>query len=131
MNTFAENLRQRISDLGLTQAEAARRCDLENRRFHHYIVGDREPDLGTLVRIATVLGTTPNELLGARPTTDEPTDEACRLRAKLIATVGNMDPPALRLMSVLADGVIAFIREGRVADETGARTDRRSEKRRQ
>ena len=111
MNTFAENLRKRISDLGLSQAEAARRCDLENRRFHHYIVGDREPDLGTLVRIATVLGTTPDELLGARPTTDEPTDEACRLRAKLIATVGNMDPPALRLLAIFADGVVSFMRE--------------------
>jgi transcriptional regulator with XRE-family HTH domain len=131
MNTFADNLRKRISDLGLTQAEAARRCDLENRRFHHYIVGDREPDLRTLVRIATVLGTTSDELLGAKPTKDEPTDEVCRLRAKLIATVGIMDQPALRLMSVFADGVIAFIREGTVADETGTRTDHRPAKRRQ
>ena len=111
MNTFAENLRKRISDLGLTQAEAARRCDLENRRFHHYIVGDREPDLRTLVRIATVLGTTSDELLRAKPTKDEPTDEASRLRAKLIATVGIMDPPALRLLAILADGVVSFMRE--------------------
>lgn len=127
---FAENLRKRINDLGLTQAEAARRCDLENRRFHHYVIGDREPDLRTLVRIATVLGTTPDELLGAKPVTVAATDETSRLRAKLVATAGMMDPPALRLMSVLADGVVSFMREGGEPNALPVQTRRRATKRR-
>lgn len=108
---FADNLRKRISDLGLTQAEAARRCGLENRRFHHYIVGDREPDLRTLVTISTVLGTTPDELLGVKPAITTDNDEVSRLRAKLIATAGIMDAPALRLLSIFADGVVSFMRQ--------------------
>jgi transcriptional regulator with XRE-family HTH domain len=129
MEIFAENLRKRINDLGLTQAEAARRCDLENRRFHHYIVGDREPDLRTLLRIATVLNTTPDELLGAKPAAVTSTDEVSRLRAKLIAMTGTMDPQALRLLSVLADGVVAFMREGGSPEKASTRTERRVGKR--
>lgn len=110
METFAENLRVRIKDLGLTHAEVARRCDLEIRRFHHYVVGDREPDLGTLVRIAKVLETTPDVLLGARREAAIDADEASRLRARLSATAVTMDLSALRLLTVLADGVIAYTR---------------------
>ncbi len=50
--------------LGISNAEAARRCGLDERRYGHYVSGRREPDLATLVRIATTLGTTPNWLLG-------------------------------------------------------------------
>lgn len=115
MDTFANNLRKRIADLGLTQAEAARRCDLENRRFHHYLQGDREPNLTTLVRIAEKLGTSPDALLGAKPAAAVGSDEASRLRAKLSAATAGMDPPALRLLTVLVDGVIAYNRDGGTA----------------
>ncbi len=115
MDTFAANLRKRISDLGLSQAEAARRCGLENRRFHHYLVGDREPNLATLLRIATVLGTTPDVLLGAKSAAPVGNDEASRLRAKLSAAAASMEPSALRLLMVLVDGVIAFNRDGGAA----------------
>ncbi len=115
MDTFAANLRKRISDLGLTQTEAARRCDLENRRFHHYLVGDREPNLATLIRIAEVLGTTPDALLGVKPAAPVGSDEVSRLRAKLSAAAANMDPAALKLLNVLVDGVIAFTRDGGAA----------------
>lgn len=112
MDMFAANLRKRIADLGLTQAEAARLCKLENRRFHHYLVGDREPNLATLVRIAEVLETTPDALLGAKPAPSVGSDEASRLRARLSASTNGMDPVALRLLTVLVDGVIAFSRDG-------------------
>jgi transcriptional regulator with XRE-family HTH domain len=129
MEIFAENLRKRINDLGLTQAEAARRCDLENRRFHHYVVGDRQPDLATLVKIATVLGTTPDALLSANPATTAASDETSRLRAKLIATAGMIDPSGLRLLSLLADGVVAFLRDGGASSPPRSRARRRPKKR--
>jgi transcriptional regulator with XRE-family HTH domain len=115
MDMFSANLRRRIADLGLTQAEAARRCNLQNRRFHHYLQGSREPDLATLVRISAVLATTPDALLGARPSTPVGTDEASRLRAKLSAATASMDPPALRVLTVLVDGVVAYNRDGGTA----------------
>ena len=50
--------------LGISNAEAARRADLDERRYAHYTAGRREPDLATLVKIAERLGTTPDTLLG-------------------------------------------------------------------
>jgi transcriptional regulator with XRE-family HTH domain len=64
MDTLAKSLRKRAEELGLSHAEIARRVGLSERRYAHYVAGRNEPDLATLVRIATVLETTPNELLG-------------------------------------------------------------------
>lgn len=64
MELFANNLRQRAEQLGLAHAEVARRAGLSERRYGNYVSGRREPDLATLVRIAQVLETTPNNLLG-------------------------------------------------------------------
>jgi transcriptional regulator with XRE-family HTH domain len=64
MDIFSQRLRERAAQLGISNAEAARRCGLEERRYAHYVTGRREPDLDTLVRIAHSLGTSPNWLLG-------------------------------------------------------------------
>ena len=48
----------------LTQAELARRSGVTERAFQHYLSGRSEPSLATLVRIASALGCTPNDLLG-------------------------------------------------------------------
>jgi transcriptional regulator with XRE-family HTH domain len=63
MEAFASNLRKRADELGISNAEVERRAGLSERRYGNYISGRREPDLATLVRIATVLGVSPNELL--------------------------------------------------------------------
>ena len=122
MEIFADNLRSRIKALGLTHAEVARRCDLEIRRFHHYVVGDREPDLQTLVRIATVLDTTPDNLLGTRHEAATGTDEASRLRARLAATAVSLEVPELQLLTVLAEGVLGYVRDDRRALMQGTQT---------
>lgn len=64
MDTLAKSLRKRAEELGLSHAEVARRTGLSERRYGHYVVGRNEPDLATLLRIAKVLKTTPNILLG-------------------------------------------------------------------
>jgi transcriptional regulator with XRE-family HTH domain len=64
MDSFAGNLRKRAAELGISNAEVARRAGLTERRYGNYVSGRREPDLATLVRIARVLETTPNALLG-------------------------------------------------------------------
>ncbi len=63
MDIFAKRLRERAKQLGISNAEAARRIGLDERRYAHYASGRREPDLATLVNIAEILGTNPNWLL--------------------------------------------------------------------
>lgn len=63
MELFATNLRRRAEELGISNAEVARRAGLSERRYGNYVSGRREPDLATLVKIASVLATTPNDLL--------------------------------------------------------------------
>ena len=63
MDGLGENLRKRADELGISNAEAARRAGLAERRYGNYVTGRNEPDLATLVRIAQVLKTSPNELL--------------------------------------------------------------------
>lgn len=63
MEILSQRLRERAKQLDISNAEAARRVGLDERRYAHYASGRREPDLATLVRIAEKLGTTPNWLL--------------------------------------------------------------------
>lgn len=64
MELLGKQLRARARQLGLSDAEVARRAGLGERRYGHYVTGTREPDLATLLKICSVLGTTPNQLLG-------------------------------------------------------------------
>ncbi|MCB7129546.1 MAG: helix-turn-helix transcriptional regulator, partial [Candidatus Brocadiales bacterium] len=64
MQNFGKKLRERARQLNLADAEVARRAGLSERRYGHYVTGRNEPNLETLVRICTVLETTPNDLLG-------------------------------------------------------------------
>ena len=72
MELFANNLRKRAEALGISNAEVARRAGLSERRYGNYVSGRREPDLATLVKIASVLATTPNDLLTEQADTDPP-----------------------------------------------------------
>lgn len=63
METLSRNLRRRAKDLGLSDAEVARRAGLSERRYGHYVAGTREPDFATFLRICEVLAVTPNDLL--------------------------------------------------------------------
>jgi len=63
METLSRNLRRRAKELGLSDAEVARRAGLSERRYGHYVVGTREPDFATFMRICEVLAVTPNDLL--------------------------------------------------------------------
>lgn len=64
MKIFGDRLRERAAELGISNAEVARRSGLTERRYSNYVTGIREPDLATLVRIAESLQTTPDSLLG-------------------------------------------------------------------
>jgi len=64
MTGIGAKLRDRAQELGLSDAEVARRADLHPRRYSNYVNEEREPDFQTLLRICAVLQTTPDALFG-------------------------------------------------------------------
>lgn len=64
MDEFARRLRERAAELGISNAEVARRCGLGERQYGYYIAGTRQPNLQALVKIADVLDLTVDNLLG-------------------------------------------------------------------
>ncbi|MFK0692469.1 helix-turn-helix domain-containing protein [Mesorhizobium sp. IMUNJ 23033] len=103
MELFATNLRRRAEELGLSNAEVARRAGLSERRYGNYVSGRREPDLSTLVRIASVLATTPNALLMARGAELSP-DELVRQRAT--AAVNALRADDIERVAVMLEALV-------------------------
>jgi transcriptional regulator with XRE-family HTH domain len=59
---FAVNLRRAREAAGISQEELAERCEVHRTEISLLERGGREPRLGTLVKLATALGTTPEAL---------------------------------------------------------------------
>ena len=99
---LGERLRARARELGLSDAEVARRLGLSQPRYAHYVSGVREPDYATLARICRALMMSPNEALGFEAQPMQP-DEVERLRQRVGAAVEVMDIPTLRTAAALLD----------------------------
>ena len=96
MQAFQTRLRQRAKSLGLSDAEVARRAGLSERRYGHYVAGEREPNLATLVRISEVLALTPNDLLLPEPLT-APENERGGLEARFQSAINSLERDDLEL----------------------------------
>ena len=59
---FSANLRQARQTAGISQEELAERCEIHRTEVSLLERGGREPRLGTMVKLATALGTTPEAL---------------------------------------------------------------------
>ena len=59
---FAHNLRQARLKKGISQQELGLRCELHRTEISLLERGGREPRLGTIVKLAGALGTTPGKL---------------------------------------------------------------------
>lgn len=104
MESFSKNLKRRAQELGLSNAEVARRAGLTERRYGNYITGRREPDLATLVRIATVLESTPNALLNFDEKPEHPT-AVDLLKAKISSAANALSDQDLEVMAIAMDAV--------------------------
>jgi transcriptional regulator with XRE-family HTH domain len=109
MELFATNLKKRAEELGISNAEVARRAGLSERRYGNYVSGRREPDLATLIRIASVLATTPNELL-ADDNSASASDDLIRQRA--IAALGALSHDDLERVAVMIEALAAKRAQG-------------------
>ena len=66
VSDFADNLRRIMRDRGMTQAELGRMVGISQGNVSMYVTGRREPRATYILRIATALGVTTDELLGVR-----------------------------------------------------------------
>lgn len=64
MEVFGRKLKERAAQLGISNAQAARLCGLDERRYANYANAQREPDLATLLKIASTLDVSTDYLLG-------------------------------------------------------------------
>jgi transcriptional regulator with XRE-family HTH domain len=104
MDLFAANLRKRAAQLGISNAEVARRAGLSERRYGNYVSGRREPDLTTLVKIAKVLTTTPNDLLSK----DTPAMSAGELsRQRAVAAIAALRADDLNRVAIIVEALAA------------------------
>ncbi|MEE9454681.1 MAG: helix-turn-helix transcriptional regulator [Paracoccaceae bacterium] len=106
MDIFANKLKTRAKQLGISNAEAARRAGLEERRYAHYAAGRREPDLVTLLAISEALGTTPNWLLGVVENENSDAHKA-GLIDRLTNAASGMSREELELCVIQAEAVVA------------------------
>ena len=110
MEKVAARMRQRISELGITQADAARASGCSTARFGNYMSGTRKPDLDTIVRIAKALKTSTDWLLGVSETVPVDTGAVFRRLLELdgmpenrACVIAEAAQEALRLLSALPD----------------------------
>ena len=94
MDIFAKRLKERAAELGISNAQAARLCDLDERRYANYANDQREPDLMTLAKIARVLNTSTDHLLGL--TDPLPQTERARLLDRLNVAAASLTDEELR-----------------------------------
>lgn len=100
MQQFGINLRRRAKELGLTDAEVARRVGISERRYGFYVTGDREPDLATLLRISDILQVGADHLL--RPWQETERSTADRLRAQIQSSAAALSHDRLELLAEVA-----------------------------
>lgn len=106
MDIFAKRLRERAKQLGISNAEAARRIGLEERRYAHYASGRREPDLTTFTNIADILGTTPNWLLGVEDQLETQSNKTTLIE-RFMNTARAMSPEELEFSVIQAEAIVA------------------------
>jgi transcriptional regulator with XRE-family HTH domain len=105
MEIFAKRLQERAKQLGISNAEAARRIGLDERRYAHYVSDRREPDLMTLKSIAEGLGTTPNWLLGITSKVEK-APETAALIDRFVNAARGMTRDQLEMCVIQAEAVV-------------------------
>ena len=106
METFSSNLKRRAEQLGISNAEVARRVGLSERRYGNYISGTRQPDLATLVKISSVLKTSLDELLSDK--VSKPAKSTKRnLQERIASAVEVLNEEDLARIAIMLDALAA------------------------
>ena len=113
MDGLGERLKNRARELGLSDAEVARRVGLSQARYNHYTNDVHEPDLSTLVRIAAALGIQADHLLGLE---QMPVGPEQALKARVVSTIATMNLSTLRTAAALMEALATVSGEDPAAD---------------
>jgi len=105
MKIFAQRLKEQITRLGLSNAQAARRVGIFERRFNNYSNDEREPDLATLAKIAVSLETSVDVLLGIRDVPER--NEWQTLLDRLTSAARALPKEELEIMTIQVEAVAA------------------------
>ena len=119
MDGLGKVLRERARSLGLSDSEVARRLGLSQARYHNYVADVAEPDLGTLVRICGILGTSPNGVLLPGGDRVAQTDAEIA-RERVASATAALEGEALAYTADLVEAMLA-VQRGR-ARKPGARS---------
>jgi len=114
MEGLGKRLRFRAQELGLSDAEVARRAGLTATRYGHYVTDYREPDLVTLVRVCRVLGIRPDELLAYEGAEIED-DDLVEQRRKVTGFISAMDRATLGLAAPVMQALAATFKLREIA----------------
>ena len=112
MVPFASRLRLRADELGISNAEVARRAGLSERRYAHYVSGKRSPTCDARSD-RTGPGHDPNVLLGFEGDADQPATRGSLLKDRLQAAANALTEPALHMTVVQAEALAALATSGR------------------
>ncbi len=105
METFSSNLKGRAEQLGISNAEVARRVGLIERRYGNYISGTRQPDR-SLVKISSVLKTSLDELLSNE--VNKPAKSTKRnLQERIASAVEVLNEDDLARIAIMLDALAA------------------------
>lgn len=111
MRGLGDRMRARARELGISDAEVARRTGLTQQRYANYVADRHEPDLETFSRICSVLQSTTDSML-CKPVFVPPPPQ-------LSATIAALDGEAMAVLAVVADALAA--RTSRVRASGSAR----------
>jgi transcriptional regulator with XRE-family HTH domain len=105
MKIFSTRLKQRAKDLGISNAEAARRAEVAERSYANYTAGERQPKLAALAKIAKALGTTPDYLLGFGETPE--TGKRSKVITRMNSAAQMLPDSELELVTVQLEALAA------------------------
>ncbi len=63
MQGLGDRIRARARQLGMSDADVAKRLDVSSSRYSKYVLDQREPDYRTLISICEILACSPTDLL--------------------------------------------------------------------
>ena len=97
MRGLGDRMRARARELGISDAEVARRTGLTQQRYANYVADRHEPDLETFSRICNVLQSSTDSMLGEPTFVTPPPD--------LVAAMASLDGEAMAVLAVVADAL--------------------------
>lgn len=106
MEIFGIRLRERAALLRISNAEVARRCGLGDRQYAYYVAGRREPNLQSLVKIADVLGTSVDVLLGRQQLPEK--DARQQLLDRIVTAAQSLTDEQLRTISIQVEALADY-----------------------